>query len=470
MVSVAPSLHPSSPPVGWRDSFGNRVESQGLGDPGELVYHSSMAITSTQALGAPFPPPTTRAISVRDTGSLASRIPQLAVPGVAVTIGAAPPAPLIYNPAGLVRALAGLDSADALPAGTSVDTGTAGVQGDLETVLGLNSDTGFLGAPDAIGSLAGLSGDSKRALDSVLAEQTGGSEGNDLILQELLARALNASSSGLDRARSATAVLNATGVLRSGSADASLKALEALQQSNLGLAATAIDAGVAATGSLVNANLLANSSSDSNSLGLNQALKSNLDQATAELDAGRLRRRSAAQAGASDLLLSGVSLLTEATDVLAIDAEPTLLADQLAQATSLPLDALARIAPQTPQRAALPTGETEAEFTALAAAPASAPRQTQNVTAAQEASNARAAGSPQDSPMTEAPAASTSPAAGIASVTREPRYAEIAASMNMGAAVYRFQTSVSTGVPPGDVAPLRTVLQIRSTPAVDKVA
>ncbi len=406
---------------------------------------------------------------MRESGSLANRIPQLAAPGIAVTIGAAPPASLIYNAAGLVRALAGLDIADALPAGTSIDTGTAGVQGDLETVLGLNSDTGFLGAPDAIGSLAGLSGDSKRALDSVLAAQSSGSEGNDLVLQELLARAVNAASSGLDRARSATAVLNATGVLRSGSADSSLKALEALQQSNLGLAATAIDAGVASTGSLVNANLLASSPSDSNSLGLNRALTSNLDQATAELDAGRPRRRSAAQAGASDLLLSGVSLLTGATDVLAIDAEPTLLADQLTQVTNLPLDALARIAPQTPQRAALATGESEAEFTALAADPALAPRRTQAVAAGQEASNARAAGSPLDSPTREAPAASTSPAAGISSVTREPRYAEIAASMNMGAAVYRFQASVSTGVPPGDVAPLRTVLQIRPTPAVNKV-
>jgi hypothetical protein len=393
-----------------------------------------------------------------------------AVPGVAVTIGATPPAPLIYNPAGLVRALAGLDSTDALPAGTNIDTGTAGVQGDLETVLGLNSDTGFLGAPDAIGSLGGLSADSKRALDSVLAEQTGGSEGSDLVLQELLARAVSSASSGLDRARSATAVVNATGVLRSGSADTSLKALEALQQSNLGLAATAIDAGVAATGSRVNANLLSNSSSDSNTLGLNRALTSNLEQATAELDAGRPRRRSAAQAGASDLLLSGVSLLTAATDVLAIDAEPTLLADQLAQATSLPLDALARIAPQTPQRAALATGETEAEFTALAADPASAPSRTQAVTGRQEANNARAAERALDLPMAEAPASGTLPAAGIAAVTREPRYAEIAASMNMGAAVYRFQTSVSTGVPPGEVSPLRTVLQIRSTPAVNKVA
>jgi hypothetical protein len=56
------------------------------------------------------------------------------------------------------------------------------------------------------------------------------------------------------------------------------------------------------------------------------------------------------------------------------------------------------------------------------------------------------------------------------SVTREPRYAEIAASMNMGAAVYRFQTTVVPNrIPPGEVDPLRTVLQIRATPAVNKV-
>jgi hypothetical protein len=92
------------------------------------------------------------------------------------------------------------------------------------------------------------------------------------------------------------------------------------------------------------------------------------------------------------------------------------------------------------------------------------------VTGRQEANNARAAERALDLPMAEAPASGTLPAAGIAAVTREPRYAEIAASMNMGAAVYRFQTSVSTGVPPGEVSPLRTVLQIRSTPAVNKVA
>jgi hypothetical protein len=39
----------------------------------------------------------------------------------------------------------------------------------------------------------------------------------------------------------------------------------------------------------------------------------------------------------------------------------------------------------------------------------------------------------------------------------------------MGAAVYRFQASVTTAVPPGAVDPLRTVLQIRPIPLVGKV-
>ncbi|MBK7013986.1 MAG: hypothetical protein IPH39_00025 [Sulfuritalea sp.] len=257
-------------------------------------------------------------------------------------------------------------------------------------MLGLNSDTGFLGARTPSVLSAACPPTSKWALDSVLAGKPAAAKGGDLVLQELLARAVSSASSGLDRARSATAVVNATGVLRSRSADTSLKGAGGLATINLGLAATAIDAGVAATGNRVNANLLSNSSSDSNTLGLNRALTSNLEQATAELDAGRPRRRSAAQAGASDLLLSGVSLLTAAADVLAIDAEPALLADQLAQATK---PAARRAGTDRPTNAATRRagdGRDRSGIHRACRGSSSAPSRTQAVTGGREANNARA--------------------------------------------------------------------------------
>ena len=53
-----------------------------------------MAISSNLSVTSPYAPAVARAISVRDSESLARQIPALAVPGVAVTIGASAQAPL----------------------------------------------------------------------------------------------------------------------------------------------------------------------------------------------------------------------------------------------------------------------------------------------------------------------------------------------------------------------------------------
>lgn len=446
---------------------GFRARVAPLGDRRPLVYHLGMAITSSLAVSSPYAPPAVRAVSVRDPNSLAQRIPSLAVPGVAVSIGAAAPAPLLYNPAGLLRSLGTVESAGALPSGVAPGAGSAGLQGDLETVLGLNSDSGFLGTANPVGSLANLSADSRQTLNSVLVE----GQGNDAALQDLLARSLAASSSGLDRSRTAATVVGATGVLRSGSAEQALKSLDSLRTASLGLAAEAIDAG---SGNTQNLGALPGSTgnfSDSASFSRSQFAK--LEAAIADIDASRPRRRSLAAAGADDLLLSGVSLLGGVEEAVTIDAEPALLADQLAREPGVPADALARLAVGLPRRA------DEADSAESAAAAFAAELQAITGSSAGDVAepvprstvaSERATRAAMESATPQSPGATATPAANVTpTVTREPRYAELAASMSMGAAVYRFQAKAAAVVPPGAVDPLRTVLQVRSTPAVRKI-
>ena len=443
-----------------------------LGEPPALVYHSRMAITSSLSVSSPFAPPAVRAVSVRDPNSLAQQIPSLAVPGVAVSIGAAAPAPLLYNPAGLLRSLSAVESAGALPSGVASSAGSAGLQGDLETVLGLNSDSGFLGNANPAGSLGNLTAGSRQALSSVLLE----GEGNDAALQELLARSLATSSSGRDRTRSAATVVGASGVLRAGSAEQALQSLESLRTANLGLAATAIDASSGNTQSLSTTGLPGNAGSTSDSASFSRSQFAKLEAAIADIDASRPRRRSQAAAGADDLLLSGVSLLTGVSDAAAIDTEPALLADQLAREPGVPDAALARIALDLPRRAdtTVDTQTAAAQFAAdLQAITDNTAANTADPVQRSDASppTDRATRAAVESATTQAPGGGgAAPAANLAAtVTREPRYAEIAASMSMGAAVYRFQAKTTTLVPPGAVDPLRTVLQVRSTPAVRKI-
>lgn len=437
-----------------------------LGDFAALVYHLGMAITSSLSVGSPYAPSAVRAVSVRDVNSLARQIPDLAVPGVAVSIGPLAQAPLLYNPAGLLRSLGTVADAGALPAGAASGTGSAGLQGDLETVLGLNSDSGFLGGANPAGSLANLSANSRQALVSVL---TAG-QGSDAALQDLLAQSLAASNSGLDKARAAATVVDAAGILRSGSTEQTLKSLDSLRSANLGLAATAIDAGSGNTRNLGNIGLPGNTGATSDSQSFIRGQFARLEAAIADIDANRPRRRTQATAGADDLLLSGISLLTGVDDAAAIDAEPVLLADTLDRGPGVPANALARLAIDLP-RHANPNSAAEtavAEFeTELRASTENAP---DSIRAEPFSSNelatriSRESATPQASGTVAIPAANATP-----TVTREPRYAEIAASMSMGAAVYRFQVKIANVVPPGAVDPLRTVLQVRSTQAVRKV-
>ncbi len=442
-----------------------------LGDKPALVYHLVMAITSSLSVSPPYAPPAVRAVSVREPNSLAQQIPALAVPGVAVSIGASAPAPLLYNPAGLLRSLGVADRAGALPSGVVAGTGSAGLQGDLETVLGLNSDSGFLGIADPAGSLADLSAGSRQALVSVLDD----SQGNDAALRDLLSRALAASGSGLDRTRSAATVVGATGVLRSGSAEQALKSLDSLRTTNLGLAADAIDAGNGNTRALGTGGLPGSAANGSDSLSFSRNQSARLETAVADIDAARPRRRSQAAANADDLLLSGVSLLTGADAAAAIEAEPALLVDPLAREPGAPAAALARLAVDLPRRAEeVVTAEAAAarfaaELQAIADGNAATGKATEPAPR-DTATSERLTRTATESATTPPPASATAAAANATpAVTREPRYAEIAASMSMGAAVYRFQAKAATVVPPGAVDPLRTVLQVRSAPSVRKV-
>lgn len=424
-----------------------------------------MAIGSTLPISGFNTVIATRAVSVRDPNSLAQQIPSLAGPGVAVTIGASAFAPLLYNSAGLLRSLVGLDAADALPSGADPGAVSSELQGNLETVLGLNSEAGSLGVSDAIGSIADLSADSLQALNNVLAngiDDTAGAN-REQALRELLAQTLNASSSGLDRTTAAASVVNTSGVLRVASADESLRALNALPTSSLGLAATALDTGIGDTA------LPQNSLNDASSLAFNRLLAADLEQAIAELDTSRPRRRPGGSAGASDLLLSGVSLLTAATDASAIIGESALTADELALAPGLSPESLVRLALQTPRRGdeAAPTENTQTLF-ATERSGTSAPRPG---VAGPPAAAQSGAATPTVAALNPAPGPlrtlANTPGA---SITLEPRYAELAASMTMGAAVYRFQASVATGVPPGEVDPARTVWPIRPVQEVERVS
>lgn len=436
-----------------------------------------MPVATGLSVSKPYAPPAVRAVSVRDTNSLARQIPGLAVPAVAVSIGASASAPLLYNAAGLLRSLGTVADAGALPAGTASSAGSAGLQGDLETVLGLNTDSGFIGTSNPAGSLANLSANSRQALDSVLAT----AQGNDTALRDLLAHTLTLSSSGLDNTRSAASVVSATGILRSGSTEQVLKSLDSLRSANLGLASVAINVGGGNTRALSNTGLPGNVGGTTNSQNFSRSQYARLEAVIAELDATRPRRRSQAIAGVDlllalltgtdGLLLSGSSLLSSTTDAAPADAEPVLLADPLSRDQGAQANALARLAIDLPryanQNSATETSTAEFE-TELRAITETTPDPTQ--LADPDDNNELAARITREATTAQVPGATTTqPANATPTVTREPRYAEIAASMSMGAAVYRFQIKTTNVVPPGAVDPIRTVLQVRPTHAIGKV-
>ncbi|MCF8198657.1 MAG: hypothetical protein K9J42_07820 [Sulfuritalea sp.] len=166
---------------------------------------------------------------VRRRVSLAEQLPQIASPSVSVTLGANQSAPSLYNAAGLFQSYLQADSAKN-PTGPLPGSNEALLQGELKTLLRLNSDTSNSGILNATGVTASLSASALQALNNVIANRLGEAGGSERSQteSELLLQLLNLSSSRLS---GATADLN-IGALSQGSIDAN--SFSALLNSILG--------------------------------------------------------------------------------------------------------------------------------------------------------------------------------------------------------------------------------------------
>lgn len=426
-----------------------------------LGYHLFMTINAAQTLTGVNALVSARAASVRDPAALAQKIPTLATTPLTVSLGSTKAQPRLYDASGLIRGLINLDREGQLP--TTRQSGDAAIelQAKLETTLGLDSGSAGLAGT----SRAAMSANSANALDAVLANGSGGDTGlaSDLALQDLLAQTLDSFSSGLDRTRSAASAVTVRDAFRSAPTDEALKAANTLPAETLALAARAVGADRQAAASLASsAESLANN--DASTQAFNRLLMADLEEALAETDAARPRRRHTGVAGTSDLLLAGLALPGTETDT-ATGSPPS--ADALEAALPIPglaADALLRASRRPFPSSGIPANPAEPDATGTlepiaASRPESVPPQAAEIRrATTDATVAR------ESPARPSPSAATNPVAIIADRPREPRYAELAAAMTMGAAVYRFQTTVSVTVPPGEVPPHRTVRAVLAVP------
>lgn len=429
-----------------------------------------MTISAPQTLSAVNALVSARTASVRDSGALTQKIPALATPPLAVTLGSTRAQPGLYDASGLVRDLIVLDRDGSLPSTRQSGEAAASLQADLETALGLDSSN----AGPAGSNRAALSSDAANALAAVLANGTGNETGlqSDLALQELLAQTLGGFSAGIDRARAAATAINASGVLQSATANESLRATQSLPADTLVLAAQALGSDRDAAARLANdTQVLGNN--DASTQAFNRVLAADLEQAIAETDGARPRRRHTSIPETSDLLLAGFSIpgpKADATALADLNAAtengplpvPGLATNALLRAGLRPLPVGSEQATSIPQ---VPDVTAEVPPSVSLRPTDATDRSAQVGRNAVDPSPARNA-STANSPST----AAANAVADSAARPREPRYAELAAAMTMGAAVYRYQTTVSVTVPPGEVPPHRTVRAVLAIPDAQRVS
>lgn len=424
-----------------------------------LGYHLFMNINATQTLSGVTALVSARAASVRDPSALAQKIPTLATTPLTVSLGSTQAQPRLYDASGLIRGLITLNRDGQLPTTRQAGDAAIALQANLETTLGLDSGSAGLAGT----SRTALSANSADALDAVLASGSGGETGlaSDLALQDLLAQTLSSFSSGLDRTRSAASAITLRDAFQSAPTQEALRAANNLPAESLALAAQAVGTDRGAAASLATpAQAFANS--DTSTQAFNRLLNADLEEALAETDAARPRRRHSDVAETSDLLLAGLALPgTETATGSDLNADalevalpiPGLATDALLRAAQRPLPA-----GRTPAAPAVPDATADSESIA-ASRPEFVPAQAiETQRAAADATVER------DSQARTSPSPAANPVAVTADRPREPRYAELAAAMTMGAAVYRYQATVSVTVPPGELPPHRTVRAILAVP------
>lgn len=421
-----------------------------------------MTISATQPLSVVNSLVSARVATLRDPSALTQKIPALAAAPLAVTLGSTRAQPRLYDASGLIRGLIDLGQEGQLPSTRQSGEAAAGLQADLETTLGLDSGSAGL----AGSSRVALSANSADALAAVLARGTRAESGleSDLALQELLAQTVGSFSSGLDRTRTAATAINASGVLQSTSTSDALRAANSLGADTLVLAAQALGTDretAAAIGTQTQAN------NDTSTQAFNRLVAADLEQALAETDAARPRRRHSSIPETSDVLLAGFALPESETDSTALPEFTANPLDSILPSSGLSTDALFRSGLRPLPNSTVPSSSTVPvpDATAQAESVISAIPVAVPIQAPAALRNTADTGLPRDTTATQTPPiAAANPVAVSATRPKEPRYAELAAAMTMGAAVYRYQTTVSVTVPPGELPPHRTVRAILAVP------
>lgn len=452
-----------------------------------------MAISAVQPVSGSSSAAAVTPLSAVESGVLSARARLLTRPDAStiVTLGTNAPTPLLFNAAGLLEPLLEADTSGFAPVAPPANTATAQAQSDVATLLGLNAGTTSAGIANATSFAGSLSADTAQAVINVLASDLGsdaaGTRNQALI--GVLASAQNFAASGLNNTSTTANVLNAAGVFQGTATNATTGTVDALLGTDLGLAATALDASALSAANLTTPGLLQGAATNDTATALGRVLAANVELATAGLSADVATGTAAAGAAQplTNVLLSSVDLASAAGGVTsanaatpaAVTAGTTAAAVPAATVAAAPAAAAAITAPVTPATATGPA--VAAPATALAgataaAAPAAGPGTlvTTPVTpaaAVPTATPAAATAAPVPSPVDMATrllqALVTDASNRALDNITDPGFANTAAALFVGAAVFRLQTNTEVAPAAGIPGrPIPVVTRIQSGKAV----
>jgi hypothetical protein len=338
---------------------------------------------------------------------------------------------------------------------------------DAATLTGVNADAARSGSLNASVSLQAVPFNAQAALQNLLAGQDPASQA--AAIAALQVDALNQATTSLTVPSTAAAVINATGGLQTLTPDAATAALAGLHSTDLGLVAAGLGVNTASPSLVDTTGLLLAPGSDSTSQALSGVLTSTLSLANAQFSAN-LAASPGVAVGANQtlgtVLASDVDLSTAAAQAAAsasATTAPTFVATPPVTASAAAVVGAVAITPAVTVPAATvttptaPTAGVAPAVTATAAPPATvetvAPAATPVAAATAQTVNLNF--------LVDAAAQARN------TITSNPNYAAMAATLYANAAIFRAMPESGRGAPAGGGAadlppPVAATLNIRA--------
>jgi hypothetical protein len=391
-------------------------------------------------------------------------------PSALLSLGAPIPSALTYDAAGLLRALESSVAARALLSnGANINPSSV----DVAALTGVNAGAARSGQLNASVSLQTVPFNAQFAVQNLLAGQDSASR--SAAIAALQTDALNQASTSLTSPSTAAAVINASGSLQTLTPDAATAALAGLQGTDLGLAAAGLGVNTATPSFLDTTGLLLAPGSDSTSQALTGLLTSNLSLANVQFSANLTASPAVAVGAAQTLgtvLASNVDLTTAAAQAAASSVTVTTATTPI---VSVPAAAPVTVtSPVIIGAAALPSAAAATATATGAAIPAATAPATAStpVIAATAATAETVAGTAPQVAAATAQAVNLNFLVDVVAqarntITANPNYAAMAATLYANAAIFRAMPESSRGAPAGGGAadlppPVAATLNVRA--------